>query len=115
MIYKILKEKSKLKSLEHMPFFDISELNKIEKDLENLISENMLNVLFEDNALMPIYQEKPMQAKADNYALTIKGDLVIFELKRGIVEKDLTVLMQRGVYLIQLNILDIYFQKYICE
>jgi RecB family endonuclease NucS len=39
-------------------------------------------------ALMPIFQERPLQAEADLYALDRAGDLVIFELKRGFAGSD---------------------------
>lgn len=85
MIYKLLLDSKSPNKLEPIPFFGFSQLSKIEKDLENLLAENLLDTLFEDNALMPIHQERSFQGEADIYALTAKGDLVIFELKRGIV------------------------------
>ena len=35
---------------------------------------------------MPIFQERQLQAEADIYALNTAGDLVIFELKRGVAD-----------------------------
>src|SRR4029077_14994017 len=52
------------------------------------LAENLLNVLFEDAALMPIFQERPLQAEADLYALDRAGQLVIFELKVGATGSD---------------------------
>lgn len=95
MLYKLSLEEKNPYRLEPVPFFDLSELSKIEKDLENLIADNLLNKLFEDNALMPIYQEKSFQGVADIYALTDKGDLVIFELKRGVVGDEAMVQILR--------------------
>jgi hypothetical protein len=95
MIYKLSLTEGTSHGLEPLPFFDFSELSKIEKDLENLIAENLLNKLFEDNALMPIYKERSFQGVADIYALTSKGDLVIFELKRGVVGDDAMVQILR--------------------
>jgi hypothetical protein len=40
-------------------------------------------VLFEDATLLPVFQERALQADADLYALNRSGDLLIFELKRG--------------------------------
>ncbi len=37
---------------------------------------------------MPIFQERQLQAEADVYALNKAGDLVIFELKRGLAYED---------------------------
>ena len=76
------------RDLEALPFLDFADLGKIEKDLENLLAEHLLDILFEDAALMPIIQERPMQAEADLYALNPKGDLIIFELKRGFAKAD---------------------------
>ncbi len=56
----------------------------LEKDLETLLSENLLHVLFEEAPLMPIFQERPAQSEADIYALNQFGDLIIFELKVGL-------------------------------
>ncbi|MBP7372822.1 MAG: hypothetical protein KBG39_01655 [Opitutaceae bacterium] len=53
-----------------------------EKELEDLIAQNLWDVLFENNNLMPIRQERAWQPEADIYALNRQGDLVIFELKR---------------------------------
>ena len=55
----------------------------LEKHLENLMAAQMAGVLFEDNEMMPIFQERSQQPEADIYALNEKGDLIIFELKRG--------------------------------
>jgi len=51
------------------------------KDLENLVADNLLEVLFE-NELMPIFQDRSRKAEADIYALNRKGDLVIFDQRR---------------------------------
>lgn len=53
-----------------------------EKDLENIISNN-IEKLIPENQLMAIFQERVRQSEADIYALNEKGDLFIFELKRG--------------------------------
>ena len=37
---------------------------------------------------MTIFQERQLQAEADFYALNKAGDLVIFELKRGLANED---------------------------
>ena len=47
-----------------------------------------MDVLFEDAALITIFQERQHQAEADLYALNKAGDLVIFELKRGLAYED---------------------------
>lgn len=95
MLYKLTLGENNQNGLEPVEFYELTELNKIEKDLENLLSENLLNKLFEDNALMPIHQERFFQGEADVYAVTILGDLVIFELKRGIVGDEAMVQILR--------------------
>lgn len=52
-----------------------------EKDLENLLAENLTSLLREEY-LMPISQERPMQEEPDILALDYEGTLYIFELKR---------------------------------
>ncbi len=53
-----------------------------EKDLENLLAENLFNKLFEQACLFPFHQERRLQPEADVYALNEAGVVVIFELKR---------------------------------
>lgn len=88
MLYKLMRNGDALGKLEPLPFFDVSELQKREKHLETLLAEHLLDVLFEDAALLPIFQERQLQAEADLYALNKNGDLVIFELKRGVAGED---------------------------
>ena len=75
-------------SLEPLPFQDAADLQRKEKDLENLIAENLLDLLFEGEPLLPILQQRQRQPEADIYALNREGDLVIFELKRGVAGED---------------------------
>lgn len=72
------------KSLEALPFLDFADLSKLEKDLENLLAENLFGTLFEEMPLLPFHQERPLQAEADIYALDSNGDVVVFELKRRV-------------------------------
>jgi len=88
MLYKLKKRDDKLDKLELLPFMDFEDLDKLEKDLEILLANHILDVLFEDAALMPILQERALQAEADLYALNKDGDLVIFELKRGLADEE---------------------------
>ena len=83
MLYKLGSIDKKFDNLEPVPFKDFSSFGSHEKDLEDLIARNILDVLFEDASLMPVYQERPRQPVADIYALDERGKLVIFELKRG--------------------------------
>jgi len=83
MLYKLGLSHEKFDKLEPVAFRDFSSFGNNEKDLENLIASSILDVLFEDSSLMPIFQERPWQAEADIYALNENGELVIFELKRS--------------------------------
>ena len=83
MLYKLSSSDGKFKELEPVEFKDFSSYGNLEKDLEELIANSILEVLFEDAGLMPIFQERRRQPEADIYALNEKGELVIFELKRG--------------------------------
>lgn len=83
MLYKLGSSKGDFDTIEPVGFKDFSSFGKLEKDLEELIAKSILDVLFEDSSLMPIFQERQRQAEADIYALNEKGELIIFELKRG--------------------------------
>jgi len=83
VLYKLSSTNDTFDKLEPVPFKDFASFGKLEKDLEELIAKSILDILFEDSSLMPIFQERQYQAEADIYALNEKGDLNIFELKRG--------------------------------
>lgn len=83
MLYKLGSSSGKFDALKPVAFKDFSSFGKLEKDLEELIAKSILDVLFEDSGLMPIFQERQYQAEADIYALNENGELIIFELKRG--------------------------------
>jgi hypothetical protein len=78
MLYKLGKSGKKFDSIDPQPFTGLPR----EKELEDLIAQNLWDVLFESSGLMPIFQERAWQPEADIYALNEEGDLVIFELKR---------------------------------
>ena len=84
MLYKLGSTDRTFDKLEPVPFKDFSSFGNLEKDLEELIAKSILDILFEDASLMPIFQERQYQAEADIYALNGKGELIIFELKRGV-------------------------------
>lgn len=83
MLYRIDSSNSKFDRLEPVTFKDSSSFGNNEKDLEHLIANSLLDVLFEESSIMPVFQERQWQAEADIYALNEKGELIIFELKRG--------------------------------
>lgn len=79
MLYKLGKSEKIFNSIDPLPFHSLP----LEKELEDLLAQNLWDVLFEGSELMPILQERPWQPEADIYALNKQGDLVIFELKRA--------------------------------
>ena len=81
MLYKLNSTDGIYDKIEPVAFKDFSSFGQLERDLEDLIAQSALDVLFEDERLMPISRERPFQAEADIYALNEKGDLTIFELK----------------------------------
>lgn len=83
MLYKLRSTDGKFDRLDPLAFKDYSSFGHLEKELEALIAASILDVIFEDAGLMPIFQERQYQAEADIYALNEKGELIIFELKRG--------------------------------
>ena len=85
MLYKL---SNQFNHIEPLPFKDIASFGRLEKDLENLIANNLLGVLFEDARLLPICQERRGKQEADIYALNEDGDLHIFELKRSTAGED---------------------------
>jgi len=85
MLYKLDSSNGKFDKLDPVAFKDFASFGNLEKDLEELIAKNILDILFEDSSLMPLFQERQYQAEADIYALNEKGELIIFELKRSSV------------------------------
>ncbi|EKO3549518.1 hypothetical protein QMT37_003430 [Vibrio fluvialis] len=83
MLYKLEQENNEISGIEPVEFKSLTSFGKLEKDLENLIANNILELLFEDSKLMPVFQERSYRAEADIYALNELGELVIFELKRS--------------------------------
>ena len=83
MLYKLSDTGPGLGTLEPLPFLNVDDLQKREKDLENLLADHLLEVLCEDEPLMPIFQERQLQAEADIYALNTAGDLVMALLRNS--------------------------------
>jgi hypothetical protein len=79
MLYQLGKTNDTFNSITPRPF----EALPLERGLEDLLAKNLLDVLFENNGFMPIFQERPYQNEADIYALNQEADLVIFELKKN--------------------------------
>jgi hypothetical protein len=83
MLYKLCRLGSKKTDINPIPFLNYGDIQKLEKDLEVLFADHLLTVLFEETALMPIFQERQFRSEADLYALNRSGDLIIFEFKRS--------------------------------
>ena len=77
----------------------LKEIGWKEKDLENLISHNIVDFI-SSNELMTFFTERPRQEEPDILALDKNGDLYIFELKRwsGKEENLLQVLRYGQLY-----------------
>ncbi|WP_019680632.1 hypothetical protein [Ruminococcus flavefaciens] len=82
-------------NIEMMPVIDFKDLGKYEKDLEDLLAQNLSDLYSEDEQLMTIFQERKGQEEPDLCALDKHGNLIIFELKRGIVQGDTTIQVMR--------------------
>ena len=92
MLYSISFEK---KEITPLTYYDYKDIKGYEKDLENVIADNMGQLYDGENQLMTIFQERPWQEEPDILALNKEGDLFIFELKRGAVQGDTTIQVMR--------------------
>lgn len=88
MLYRLSSTDGTFDKIEPVAFKDFSRFGQLEKNLEDLIAGSILEILFEDASLMPIFQERQYQAEADVYALNREGELTIFELKRGVAGEE---------------------------
>jgi len=82
-------------NIEMLPSYNFEDLGGLEKDLEDLLANNLADLYSEDGQLMPIFQERSWQSEPDLCALDKDGNLIIFELKRGIVPGDTTIQVMR--------------------
>lgn len=82
-------------TIEMLDSYDFTILDGLEKDLENLLAENLSDLYSANEQLMPIFQERKMQEEPDLCALDKDGNLIIFELKRGIVDGNATIQVMR--------------------
>ena len=87
MLYKLISTNGKIDKIEPVPFQDFAQIGQREKNLEELIAQNLFGVLFESDRLMPIFQERSFQPETDIYALNEEGELYIFELKLRVADE----------------------------
>lgn len=87
--------KYKNNDLEPLPYYDYSDFKGKEKDLENLLANNLGRLYTESGQLMTIFQERPWQEEPDLCALDKDGNLIIFELKLGNVQCNTTIQVMR--------------------
>lgn len=80
MLFQLPSPKDKT-TLEAIKISSLADAGWTEKDLENLLAENLTSLIREEY-LMVISQERPMQEEPDILALDKDGVLFIFELKR---------------------------------
>jgi len=80
MFYKITRAYDLTTELEPLSFLDTAALKSIEDEIGTLFETTLLEVLFEEAALMPIFHT--WHPEAAMYVLNPGGDLVIFELKQ---------------------------------
>lgn len=102
-------------SLLPVHFEDFGSTERLEKHLETLIANNMSELFAEENQLMTIFVERPRQGEPDIVALNADGDLILFELKRGVPNESVTLQIMGyaqtwGLY--QYDTLNEMFQKY---
>jgi len=83
MLFELQLEDDDTDGLEPLPFLNLKQIDRLEKDLENLLADHLYQTLYQQAPLMPFFQERSLQKEADLYALDEDGNLVIFELKRG--------------------------------
>ena len=105
----------KEKNLKKLSYYNFADFGGKEKDLENLLSERLNDLYTEDAQLMPIFQERQWQEEPDLCALDKDGNLIIFELKRNIVQGDTTIQIMRYAQSygqMNYNELNGIFQKY---
>lgn len=96
MLFELPESKEGKKGLESIKVSSLNDAGWKEKDLENLLTNNITRLVREEY-LMPISQERPMQEEPDILALDKDGILHIFELKRAKSEpKHLLQVMRYG-------------------
>ena len=80
MLYKLNKNTNR-NNYSKVKRVTLSDIGWKEKDLENLISNNIQDFI-SSNDLMAIFTERARQEEPDILAIDKEGDLYIFELKR---------------------------------
>lgn len=92
MLYKMNKDN---KSLDKLDFYSFENLDKLEKDLENIMIENIKELFLDNTQILAIFQESRWQEEPDICAIDKDGNLILFELKRHNVNAKTTMQILR--------------------
>lgn len=88
MLYKFNRDN---KTLEKLDFYNFKDLDKLEKDLENLMVENIKKLFLDNTQIMTIFQEVNWRREPDICAIDKDGNLILFELKREVAGESTTI------------------------
>ena len=84
MLYKLTAKGDGLGALEPLPFLEVADLQKREKDLENLLASHLLDVLFETQPSADLSGAEP-SSRGRRLRPQQSGDLVIFLLRLRVI------------------------------
>ena len=94
MLYRMNKDNV---SLDKLNFYSLQDLGKLEKDLENIMVQNIKELFLDNTQIMTVFQETAWQEEPDICALDKDGNLILFELKRHNVNASTTMQILRYV------------------
>lgn len=112
MLYKMNKDNM---SLDKLNFYSLQDLGKLEKDLENIMVQNIKELFLDNTQIMTVFQETAWQEEPDICALDKDGNLILFELKRHNVNASTTMQILRYVEIFGQKTykeLNKYYQKF---
>lgn len=82
MLFELQLDEEGKDDLKPLPFKTLSDLDRLERDLEQILDDHLHDTLYQQAPLMTFFRERSFQEEADLYALNQAGDVVLFELKR---------------------------------